>query len=203
MGKRSEGYTLGGIRYATKKSIENRCRELLKTLGPTPASEFSFLFDLLRMHRQAEQKIGCGVLRFKIVANKEHWNAHGFALDRLDGSPTDWSYRHCLYPPSHKQEVLKALRYVIRPQIEALNALPGEHVDHEFPLTFQALVDMFLREKSLTYDDISVNPTIDNDVVTRLADPTLSEAWFLFHKINAKLRIVSAKQNLSAGRKCF
>lgn len=133
-------------------------------------------------------------------------------LVRHDGTRTDFSFRSCITAPTVESELRSACRNAVKGEIIAFKsaqfatattlACPirgvvitwdSAHVDHEGH-TFEALADTFLAaERPLPV----VEPTRDNDVETRFADPAVSERFRAYHRMYAKLRIVSKAANLS------
>jgi hypothetical protein len=207
---------LGGQAYATKKAIEDRCRELLRRPTAFSEEEHSFLADLLALHHEADDKIGCGVTRF--YSDGDNWGKRCFWLERVDGTKTDWSFKTCLKPPTHEKDVLAALRLLVDPQVRRFRdrELGGKqpvlcaitrqpvtratvHVDHTPPSTFFALVGRFLSEARIDYSSIAIRPTSDGSTTTELADVDLAERWRAFHEKHADLRLTLATANLSQG----
>jgi hypothetical protein len=204
-------YVLGGQTFKTKAQVTAACRDMLYARVPI---DHAFLLDLLSLHQESDQKIGCGVQRF--FTAPDGYGGIGFWLERVDGSKTDWSFLKCLTPPTHRQEVLAGLRYAVADQVlwfrdqalirGAVCVITGVpvtartvHIDHKPPKTFAALVEQFLKEQGIDFDRIAVKPTADGSTVTELADPTLAEAWAVFHAQEAELQLTSAQANLAQG----
>ena len=101
-------YSFGGRAYPSKKAVKDRCRDLLGLTAPFSEEDSSFLADLLALHPEADEKVGCGVVRF--YADGDGWGKVCFWLERLDGGKTDWSFLACLDPPTHVDEVRAAMR---------------------------------------------------------------------------------------------
>jgi hypothetical protein len=202
---------LGGQTFKTKTQVTAACRDMLYGRA---SIDHAFLLDLLSLHQESDQKIGCGVQRF--FTAPDGYGGIGFWLERVDGSKTDWSFVKCLTPPTHRQEVLAGLRHAIGDQVLAFRgkalargavcAITGvpvtvrtAHVDHKPPKTFAALVEAFLKEQHLDFDDIAVESTADGSTVTELFDPAVVEAWSIFHAQEAELQLTSAQANLAQG----
>lgn len=198
----SKGQATDAVRVVRDKY---RCGETV-----SDPEDVRFLVDLLLLHPHADQKVGPGVQYFTVEMN-QHGTA-GFWLTRVDGTRTDWSFVACLTPPTHRKEVLSALRTAIQDQIWAfrdscfLSAFEiacvvtqeritreTAHVDHEKP--FADLVEMWLSEMCLTFDEIPVNPTVDGNTETSLGQFVHLLSWQNFHRQHARLRMVSAKAN--------
>lgn len=198
----------------TKESAAKRIREIVKQ-GQTVeqgAMDFNFLMAILRRHPNAEQKTGCGVKRF--IPKPIHFGVNGLALERMDGSETDWSWLQALGGKTNRGVVLSALRAAIMEQVIEFKTKAFENdailfcpvlglpldwrmadVDHEPPLTFQVLVEQFSQETGKPLDSIELNPSTDGQVGRVLKDKSLESAWIDFHRHGAKLRILSRKAN--------
>lgn len=208
---------IGQRRYASVSLAAMEIRTVLYSYEPgtstvTPAHE-RFLRDVLDRHPESAQKIGCGVASFQVESNG---GSRGFWLTRHDGTRTDWSFLACLTAPTAEQQALAGFRAAARPQIDSFRdecfargkppicpvtrerlTRKTAHVDHEIP--FDSLVKTFLGPTALR--DVRVEPTRDDATETMLADRVLREAWALYHRSVAKLRLVSAQANLSALRR--
>ncbi|MGC4966293.1 DCL family protein [Streptomyces globisporus] len=67
------------------------------------------LRDLIELHPDAAEKIGCGIDAF--VIDRPMLGKHsGFKMVRTDGMEIDFSFLTCLSPPNHRQQVLAAMR---------------------------------------------------------------------------------------------
>ncbi|MBI5531806.1 MAG: DCL family protein [Deltaproteobacteria bacterium] len=204
--------------FASKKDAIAAIREVLYRypIGATLRGEDErFICDLLAMHPEAQDKIGCGVASLQVEKNGP---TRGFWLTRRNGKRTDFSFPSCLTPVTPERDALNGLRTAIRPQILAYRdeAFAGRdtvpcaatgapvtrsshHVDH-VP-GFAELVVLFLQERGCALGSLAVEPTRDGDTETRLADAEVLEAWREFHRQHASLRIVSVVANLSLLRK--
>ena len=200
---------LGGTAYKTKKAVETRCQDMMYGRATI---DHAFLLDLLRLHTEADSKIGCGVAEFFIRTNAV-WGGVGIWLRRIDGTETDWSWTYCLKPLTPRQFALKAMRYAIAPQVMAFKVsapsmcvvtgepvtLESSHVDHH-PTTFLQLADAWRTGRAIEWDDIRYNDTADGVLVTEMIDARQREDWISFHQERAELRVVKAGVNLSKPR---
>jgi hypothetical protein len=206
---------IGDRRFPSKKAAADAIRGILRSYAPrerVAEHHAAVLADLLDLHPEAEQKIGCGVAFFTVERNL---GSCGFWLTRTDGTKTDWSFLACLTPPSKESEARAAFRTAIRSQIEAFRRgvatpfrcpITGDtvtaaslHVDHERP--FEELLNVFLTESGTRLADVAVLPTVDGSTDTELADYDLRRRWEAFHEQHARLRAVSARANLSTLRR--
>jgi hypothetical protein len=214
MGKRIK-IQIGNRVFETAKAAEDACRAVLYGDVSAPESQ-AFLADLLERHPERDQKVGVGISHF--FDGPDGFGGRCFRLRRIDGSQTDFSFKSCLKPPTSEQEAVAGFRTAIQPQIrdfrdrefygrdEVRCALTMEpiprsraHIDHEPPQTFRALLDAFLLGRGIALGSVKVQPTEDSSTVTRLADPVLEADWQRHHLASARLRVTSARANLSQG----
>lgn len=216
-------YTIGGQTFNTQKELVEYVRGILRRYGNGTALDmldFAFMADLLRMHPEADEKIGAGVVLFFVADNPVYPGDRnrGFRLVRIDGSETDFSFWECIRPTSHRKKVLRALRSAVEADTMSFKTMAFDaslsgwllcpvtyellrpataHVDHRAPKTFDVLVQMFLAHERLSFDDIRVAPTEDNTYQNYLVDADLRQRWISYHRDNAQLEIVSRQANLS------
>src|SRR6185312_5660493 len=174
---RAKPIVVGARVFASKKDATVACQSLLKQKTLTPADQ-AFLADLLELHHERDQKVGCGVAEFYVGA--DGFGGRCFWLRRLDGSTTDWSFKTCITPPSPESEALAAFRRAILVQVRqhhesafaesrfvncAITGKPVQrefaHVDHRPPNTFLRLVNRFLEAEGLQLGSVAVLPTTD------------------------------------------
>lgn len=178
------------------------------------------LATLLERHTEYVSKVGCGVSHFQVVMT-EH-GTQCFRIVRIDGTGTDFSYRHCISQttPSRKQEVSQALRRAVRFDLYQARdkffsahadaaglvtcAATGEriapdqaHMDHRPPLTFEVIVTTFLCSRGLSLDDVPLTTGQDDQVSPEITDNMLSEAFRIYHAAVAKLDYVKNTINLA------
>lgn len=211
-------FRIGETEFPSKRAAADAIRAVLYTYkhGQTLTPEHAaFIASVLDCHPERSQKVGCGVASLQVQNNG---GTMGFWLTRRDGSRTDFSFLSCLSAPSSEQQTRAAFRREIRDQIVAFRdeafahsdsipcAVTGElvnrrdaHVDH-CP-TFDAMLLEFLRIYGPPLRDVAVEPTSDGAVDTHLADLGLAGAWRNYHRENARLRVVSARANLSMLRR--
>lgn len=145
-----------------------------------------------------------------------------FVLHRIDGSRTDFSYKTCLSPETATRDrAIKALRVAVEAQVAdfrqqaiATAAAQGTellcpclgtpllsgacHVDHQHPHTFKRLVDDWMGQEGLTsFDEVALT-VCDMDRCT-MCNNDQRASWQQFHKQHARLRLLSARANMSLG----
>jgi hypothetical protein len=121
------------------------------------------------------------------------------------------------FPNSHRARVITAARQEVRGQIDNFRssitfpapcAITGElirkadtHIDHMHPLSFQDLLESWLKQGVSDWESIKVTWRMDRGQKQFVfKDPLVSESWRGYHQENAILRPVSKKQNLLMGR---
>lgn len=219
-------YQIDGVSFRTKREIVGHVRAILnrvpigESLGP---DDFRFMLALLHRHPWAAQKIGVGVQAIRVDLNSQWTPCKMFTLVRTDGSETDFSYRACIYPPSHEADFREACRQVVLDDIlafkrtvfdaeanecnevscAATGMLVGwneAHIDHAPPWTFKAIVDAFIDETGVDVGAVHLTGSADNECQQRFADSELTERFRTFHNARARLRVVTKAANLEASR---
>lgn len=199
----------------TKHMVETMIRTIVAKYPNGQAlstSDQEWLDKILRHHYQYKAKVGCGIKHLEVRSNPS-WNgpSRGLWIVRHDGSEIDISWVVALKPmgrPDAKDDVSKAARYEVHPQIHTYHAtgecdacpLCGEqlkrgsnvHVDHETP--FITLLQGFLKFKALSFEDVEVEDLV---LEARFADRELGSEWQEYHRQNAVLRITHAQCNLA------
>jgi hypothetical protein len=212
-------YTIAGILFTRKADMEAHTREILHRYRPGMRLDLideAFVVDLLLRHPSADTKIGTGVAA--IWVQRLGFGSQGFVVERTDGTIIDFSYKRCIRPVTHASRVKFAMRRAIADQIIAVKQtifpdrwitaicpITGEemtyhnaHVDHEPPATFAALVQAYLDEMGVTFDDIPVEGAPDG-IGTIIPDGWVRH-WAAWHYEHAQLRVISAYANLKLVR---
>jgi hypothetical protein len=210
--------SIGELSFATASEAADAVRAVLYAYEPparvSQIEHQLLLGDLLAMHPEAETKIGGGVDHFEVRVNLK---TPGFWIIRVDGSETDFSFIKALRPPDHATRVRMAMRRAVVDQVLAVRdevygdgetvacPITGErvtkencHVDHYDP-PFIELADRFAEGEG-GYEQIGV-VTADGAIGTNLSDEDVTRRWQDFHREHAKLRVVSARANLSLLRR--
>jgi hypothetical protein len=213
---------IGDLSFGSKKSAKDYFRKILHSYGDGEIlsdTDFKCLLALLDNHSEAEEKIGVGVSSFSVAADDTFHTTKHFVVHRLDGTKTDFSFLNCIDGKNPKREKSASLRDAIRPQIDAFKTdsfKSGEvfcpiygtklsykecHVDHISPNTFEKLVDEWLKDECMSIEDVEITQSSDNQIVPKMSNEYQRNSWIQFHLENAKLRILSAKANLSDAKK--
>lgn len=214
-------YLVNGVVFETKEAIQNMCSLFLynypdgSTLNP---EDTDFIYDVLTMHPNADEKIGVGVKSIGVRLNPTYRRNKEFVVYRTDGSFTEFSYRKCLRPPSHCSRFILACRQAIASGIMAYSKqyfrttpypvcpFTGEmltpdnsHVDHIHPFTFRRLLEDFISRYKVDIDAVQLSTGKDNSSAVLILDKQLEAAWIEYHWKHAKLRVISANANLRLG----
>lgn len=202
--------TLGTSEFATQKAAKEEIQKRLHAAElEKPLGDFDFWVDLLSRHPSATDKIGCGIVSFKVTLNQ--YRQRCLYAIRWDDTPVDFSYLKCLRPPTPKELFTKALRHAVEDQVIAFreHAFNGSetvvcpinrkpvtrdqvNVDHEPPYRFETLVQKFTIDEKIDPKD-AVAPSADGELGRRLSDPALEARWKEFHRTHAKLRVISVE----------
>ncbi|MBO89547.1 MAG: hypothetical protein CMP14_08495 [Rickettsiales bacterium] len=177
------------------------------------------LSALLKRHAEFAEKKGIGINYFEVM--KTEFGTNCFKIIRFDGSSTDFSYLHCVRGavPKKKTEIYKAFRNVIRFDLlnarhkyfsankdndeKILCAVTKEriavsecHMDHRAPLTFEVIVETFLKNKRLNYQDVKISTGLDNQTAPEIIQPGLAEDFREYHNKIAEISFVKSNINL-------
>lgn len=215
------GITIGTTHYRTKEAVRDVCRSIVQRYGiggdVTGSDDDTFLHHLLELHPDYDLKRGAGIAHFRVIPHPEFGrNKAGIGIVRLDGDVVDFSWNSCLTPPSHRTQVLGALRRLVADQvIAARNAVldSGQplvcsvtgalipsvavlHMDHAAP-TFLELAEQFISGNGGADAFRLLPDTGDGISYTGLEDKALEGRWRQYHREHAVLRPVLKRVNLS------
>jgi len=218
--------TIGTEDFPSVAAAERRIRGILARYATTQAMERitgedrRFVEALIAGHPRAQKIIDCGIEHVCVqrVPFQEHLRR--FVVIRRDGSWRDFSWGKCLHPTDALDDVRRICRRLAADQVAgfarafwrehphgAVCPILGvpitpkdAHVDHAPPV-FAELVQAWLAEERLEPDDIEIVYRADYGGRSAFADPLLAERWREFHRKHARLRVVSARANLSTLRR--
>ncbi len=218
---------LGFKLFQTKRMALDHFTEMLNRYSPgVPISEADQdeLKSLILRHHNAAEKTGPGIQSIKVV--RDAYGKWCFAIQRTDGTATDFSLRKCIngVPDSPFQNVAKALRHCVEGyMIDYRKRLVAEfgdahqrvpcaitgdliswreaHLDHIAPDTFEKLVERFLLDRKLLPENIALADKRDISFGRSLVDEALEADFYTFHERYARLRLIKKEENLSLGPK--
>ncbi len=168
-------------------------------LGP----DLRFMRDLVDHHPEADQVIGVGVVGVWIGMNS--LKQPTFFLLRKDGTWTHFNYMLCVTPVPPLEKFKKVCREVVGPQIDAFKAEAFRGRTHvpcpvtgrllsigqaciEHVPSFDYWLHEFCKKSGVAH---AVHVETDARLAERLADPDLPVRWAVFHRKQARLRVVS------------
>jgi len=207
-------YWLGPFEYRNKQALLDGLKAYLRTAPLGRVSHpvaIQKLHLLLALHPDAKRKIGAGVDHFLIARNE--LSGRGFHLVRLDGTDESFSYTKCItgVAQSPHGKVCEALRFAVRPQLDAFRAqltypvdcaISGEpivhpndlHVDHKTP--FWKLLAHFCKDHQV---NLSLLETTGSGMKLALVDRSVTDAFVAYHLKHAKLQASCKASNLLKG----
>jgi hypothetical protein len=216
---------IGPHQFPTKDAAKAFIRSVLARYAPgdlVDGEDHETLMELTLRHPRADEKVGSGIDRFRVVLGP-YGKSRAYEILRTDGTGTDISFPKCVDgDPPHRTLVLRSLRLVVEPDVNALRqrlfrALIGEdgrlpceltgarllptegHLDHIAPNTFLRLATLFLTAHGLDIDTVPLAPSRDGEIGRRLLDPDLGAQFRAFHARIARFRFIAARENLSLG----
>jgi hypothetical protein len=192
-------YWLGPFEYESKKALLNVLKSYLQSAPAgaiTNRHAIKKLHLLIALHPDAERKIGVGVDHFKIKRNALG-AGNGFWLVRSDGSEDSFSYERCItgVPQSPHGKVCEALRFVVRPQMQAFRDALG------LPIKCSVTGADIIHRKDLHIDhkEPFCNLLERNGETLELVDKGISSAFEEFHRHHAELQPLLKDVNLAKG----
>lgn len=218
-GKRS--VVVGGIEFASKAALERHCRGIIsKCCDGELMPESEFMLNLIRERHCTpwekiipgleDQIVGVRVRHESARALIDHGKQNHTFVAYATGHEIDFSWPQCCKGFSVRSWSNAAMRKAIEPDVVAykkMRFLSGSvtsdasgvpltwdecAVDH-YPVTYWELRDRFLSHKGIALDEVeTVNAPRGGSL---LGDEEFSKEWVLFHKANAKLRLVTPEEN--------
>ena len=175
-------------RTTTKIFKKEKCQEILNK-GFISVEDKPFLFELIKNHPDYDLKAGCGISDFFI--KRTQWNNNGFYIKRLDGTETDFSYLVCLNPRTKLQKIKTACRSAIAEDMMKISRI-GYVAHHETP--FKEIFDQWIINKNI--EELEINETTDNYVVTTFKDKRIAEDFRNFHNLIAEVKEVMHDEHI-------
>ena len=213
---------IGGIRFETKAAAKRFCgsiRDRYPNGVRLGHDDDLLLRELLNCHPEANEKIGVGVAYFTVDADAHFGRTRHFTIHRVDGSVTDFSFHSCIDGRNDRRDRINALREAVNEQIVLfrerkfatttllvcpLRGIPITrkvcHVDHTPPADFAALVRDWLHSAQLMLEQIQITAPRDNQIVAEMTDTEQRASWQEYHRLHAKLRLLSPLANLCDAR---
>jgi len=171
----------------TKIYKKKKCQKILRSDFISKEDE-KFLFELIQNHPDYDLKAGCGIVDFFI--KKTQWNNNGFYIRRLDGTETDFSYLVCLNPRTKLQKIKTACRSAIAEDMMSISRR-GYIAHHETP--FKDIFNLWIKNKDI--EQLEINETIDNSVITSFKDEKVAEDFRTFHNSIASVKEITPEEH--------
>lgn len=208
-------FSIGHRTYRTKGEAGDAVRAIRDRydVGATvdQLDDQKLLRDLIDLHKEASEKIGCGIHSF-VIDRPLRGQHSGFKIVRTDGSEIDFSYLSCLSPPNHRQQVLAAMRGEVADAVSAYFAmraatntltsdLSGTDLDANDPHVSYyrgpAFVEIGTRFATAAggWDAIELNSAAAAGYA-KFKDRDLAERWRVHHKEHAVFGLLTAQENL-------
>jgi len=211
-------YQIGRLSFKYKKDIIAYYKNILnsyKFQGLLNDSDFNDVLNLLKIHPNAQEKIGIGIK--EIIVDETRYKTKCFNAIRFDSSSEIFSYIKCINGDlSPIAKFSKTCRDVIADDLRLVklsffkgNSKKGRvkcqetgelslweelNVDHRQPNTFSVIVDRFIELHKIDLYSVEYIETIDN--VYSFKDDDLAEKFRQYHKEKANLRLVRKDNNL-------
>jgi hypothetical protein len=215
--------TIGSLRFTKKAEATEWFRRILHrhpAYEPIPEPDAAHLGWLFERHPKFVSKCGAGVSHFYVHITP--FDTRGFALARVDGSTTDFSFLKCIHAkePEPLAQVLQAMRREVGDDIARAKhtyfeihgdvdgrvpcAITGEligiedaHADHAPPRTFTTLAIAFLKGRKISDMRSMLAPSEDNQFGPKLADRVFAAEWKAYHQELAVVRVVAKHINIA------
>ncbi|OLE14274.1 MAG: hypothetical protein AUI36_39185, partial [Cyanobacteria bacterium 13_1_40CM_2_61_4] len=211
-----KAYVVGDEVFGRKADVQKRAHDILWRYNPQEdlgATDLAFLRGLLRNHPRAREKIGSGVVSICVRVNPgfpENRN-RGFWLTRTDGTGTDFSYLKCISPIPQERLFKIAARRAVAAQLDQFKtvyfqecqnegglvrcpvtgdwiARGDAQVDHEHPMTFDALLNEFIHARGIDTSRVEIAGLEDGAIGRSFSDRSLLRDWREYHQQRAHLR---------------
>ena len=209
---------IGKLNFKYKKDVIAYYKNILnsyKFQEILNESDFNDVLNLLKIHPNAQEKIGVGVK--EIIVDETRYKTKCFNAIRFDSSSEIFSYIKCINGDlSPLAKFSKTCRDVIADDLRLVklsffkgNSKKGRvkcqetgklslweelNVDHRQPNTFSVIVDRFIELYKIDLSAVEYIETIDN--VYSFKDDDFAEKFRQYHKEKANLRLVRKDNNL-------
>ena len=191
--------------------------------------DFEFICELLKRHPEYDKKFGVGINEIIIRLDGNCGKTRCFHIKRIDGTETDFSYLHCIDNDTSreplkmfkqsarsavKDQIVSHLSNYIRRTIDNDNNVICEKsqikirreeatVDHIPPITFDKILNDFLKIKNIDPSQIEYIGFGDNEYNKEFKDEKIRTEFANYHRQAAKLRVISRQENLTQKKKNF
>jgi hypothetical protein len=217
---RKKTVEVGKHRWEYQKDALKYYRDILNSYDTGDVvidEDFNEIYDLLKNHPNAEQRIGAGVA--SIIVDATDYGGKCFHIIREDETKENFSYSKAVkgeasFFTNFCMACRKAIEQdMINVKIEYFVDKKGfiketskcqetgikitmetAHVDHRQPNTFSVIVDRFIELNSIDIEKVQY--CAESQYGKVFVDKNLSEKFRDYHKNIAKLRVVIKDNNL-------
>lgn len=225
-------FNIGDNVFKTKNDLKNFTKSILNKYSfnsPIDTIDYNFICELLKRHPEYDRKVGSGIKSI-VIRPDGHWGkTRCFHIICIDGTETDFSYINCIDNDTSREplrmfklsargavegQIITHLSNYIRRTIDGNNNVVCEMekirikreeatVDHIPPLTFDKIVEGFIKMKNIDPSQIEYTGFGDNEYNKQFKDPYIKTQFATYHKTVAKLRVISKHNNLTQNKKNF
>lgn len=202
-------YELAGIHFRTKAFIKKHFQSVRDDAEKGETITDPVVLALLQAHPDWSEK-SKNMRRLTkewIKGSPSAPPSLQIVIENNDDSIMDISYLHalkCLQKDGSTKiidDTLDEFKKAARREIDYLMSkyrVKGKHVDHKYPLTFEALLANFCHDHRVNPWNVAIEANTGQVVVRAFADRDLAEKWKKYHEQHADLEVVTVKKNLSA-----
>lgn len=146
--------------------------------------DFEYFIQLFTLHPDYQKKRGVGIKAIKYDLDGISMKNCCLWLVRHDGSTEDISWRKCIRPHTHNEEVEIAFKRAVT----GSNDTVDNAASCDAGVNFDRMLSQFLNNKRIKRQSISVAQSNEaSDPRPLLVDHWLAAEWYAFHKANTKL----------------
>lgn len=201
-------YVIANQPFRTKKALEDHVRRVRNATEIGEVINDPVVLALLQLHRDwADKSDGMTSVSAGMVkgAPAAPWTKE-IVIMRGAAPFMDISWTGIVkalqpggivnYKPDHLDELRKAARHSIDPQIQPL-MLSGSHVDHVYPLTFERLLSDWFRGRPelRKVSDVRILANDGAEVVRSWENTDLELDWIEYHRRHARLETVTKEEH--------
>lgn len=205
-------YQLGGLPFQSKDTIRQYVRRFIASQPIGAPVADPVLIDLLQKHPNWQSKssgmtglvigeieVAHASTKCKTVVIAKTGGHVDITWSRLiDRLQHDGSLRQVDERGENLFKIKVAARAAIQHQILKVDKMPGDHIDHVYPRTFDRLLFLFLKWWGVPIADIKVSDPTGLKVQPAFKCWDLETNWQIFHGKIARLRAVPAAVNMAA-----
>lgn len=211
-------YKFHNREFKSKKAIQGYIGTIIKDIPLCvdiyPSDKhFDFLMELVNVHRDKAEKIGCGIKCFYFI--RDFYSNKQLNIMRTDDTSIDMSYNYDKITKNDKRSdnhsLDNALRNAINNQIQeerrkktkpficniCNDNLSQFQIDHIYP--FLKIKQEFLQSKPKLEIPYVFDEGIDLSCVFRKEDINFQDEWEKFHKLKATYQILCGPCNSRKG----